>query len=61
MLETEPEVSPELFAQPNALLTSHVAFSSDASFAELRRRAAKEAVRVLRGQPHLNLCNVISQ
>ncbi|WP_197508829.1 hypothetical protein [Hydrogenophaga crassostreae] len=54
-------MSPELFAQPNALLTSHVAFSSDASFAELRRRAAKEAVRVLRGQPHLNLCNVISQ
>lgn len=38
-------------------LTPHVAFSSDASVAELRRRACEEVVRVLRGQPPLHPCN----
>ncbi|TLS42364.1 C-terminal binding protein [Streptomyces montanus] len=50
VLETEPHVPAELLAQPGAILTPHVAFSSDASVTELRRRAAEEVVRVLRGE-----------
>lgn len=57
VLETEPDVPRALLEQQAVLLTPHVAFSSDASLAELRQRAAEEAVRVLRGQPPLNLCN----
>ena len=50
VLESEPEVPDALRSHPGALLTPHVAFSSDASLVELRRRAAEEVVRVLRGQ-----------
>ena len=53
VLESEPEVPRALLGHPSTLLTPHVAFSSDASLAELRRRAAEEAVRVIRGEaPH---------
>jgi D-3-phosphoglycerate dehydrogenase len=51
VLESEPSVPASLLAQPGALLTPHVAFSSDASLVELRRRAAEEVVRVLQGHP----------
>ncbi len=57
VLESEPVVPTALLEEEAALLTPHVAFSSDTSLAELRRRAAEEAVRMLRGQPPLNLCN----
>lgn len=57
VLESEPEVPPDLRSQPGALLTPHVAFSSDASLLELRRRAAEEVVRVLRGEPPQQPCN----
>jgi D-3-phosphoglycerate dehydrogenase / 2-oxoglutarate reductase len=40
------------------MLTPHVAFSSDASLLELRRRAAEEVVRVLGGNAPLNPCNL---
>lgn len=50
VLETEPDVPPRLLAQPGAIITPHVAFSSDASLRELRRRTAEEVVRVLSGQ-----------
>lgn len=50
VLETEPNVPPRLLAQPGAIITPHVAFSSDASLRELRTRAAEEVVRVLSGQ-----------
>jgi len=50
VLESEPEVPQALLEQEGAMLTPHVAFSSDASLAELRRRAAEEVVRVLRGE-----------
>jgi D-3-phosphoglycerate dehydrogenase len=50
VLESEPHVPERLLAQAGALLTPHVAFSSDASLLELRRRAAEEVVRVLQGQ-----------
>lgn len=51
VLESEPNVPSALLAQSGAMLTPHVAFSSDASLAELRRRAAEEVVRVLQGRP----------
>ena len=50
VLESEPRVPASLLDQPGAMLTPHVAFSSDASLIELRRRAAEEVVRVLNGQ-----------
>lgn len=53
VLESEPDVPPALREHPTTLLTPHVAFSSDASLAELRSRSAQEAVRMLRGEtPH---------
>jgi D-3-phosphoglycerate dehydrogenase len=57
VLETEPEVPEALRTDPRVILTPHVAFSSDASLAELRRSACEEVVRVLRGQPPLFPCN----
>ena len=57
VLESEPEVPEALRTHPDVLLTPHVAFSSDASLAELRRRAAEEVVRVLRGKPPHHACN----
>lgn len=57
VLESEPVVPRALLDEQNLLLTPHVAFSSDTSLAELRRRAAEEAVRVLCGQAPLHLCN----
>ncbi|TCU41550.1 C-terminal binding protein [Rhizobium azibense] len=50
VLEDEPHVPAELIAHPGAMITPHVAFSSDASLIELRRRAAEEVVRVLSGK-----------
>lgn len=57
VLESEPDIPGELLAQPGAMLTPHVAFSSDASLAELRRRACEEVVRVLRGERPYQPCN----
>jgi D-3-phosphoglycerate dehydrogenase / 2-oxoglutarate reductase len=59
VLESEPDVPGALRQEDGALLTPHVAFSSDASLAELRRRAAEEAVRAAHGQPLQNTCNSI--
>jgi phosphoglycerate dehydrogenase-like enzyme len=39
------------------LVTPHMAFYNDGSFAELRRKAAEEALRVLQGQPPRNCVN----
>jgi D-3-phosphoglycerate dehydrogenase / 2-oxoglutarate reductase len=57
VLESEPQVPAGLLEQPGVLLTPHIAFSSDASVIELRRRAAEEVVRVLRNQTPANACN----
>lgn len=51
---TEPEPLPDdhpLRRCDNAVLTSHVAWYSDASMPRLQRLAAEEAVRALAGQP----------
>ena len=57
VLESEPKVPCGLLAQPGTMLTPHVAFSSDASLLELRRRAAEEIVRVLHGELPRCACN----
>jgi D-3-phosphoglycerate dehydrogenase len=49
VLEDEPLVPPGLL-RSNVILTPHIAFSSDASLRELRRKASEEVVRVLRGE-----------
>ncbi|KPI10568.1 Phosphoglycerate dehydrogenase [Actinobacteria bacterium OK074] len=57
VLEEEPSVPAELLAHPGVVITPHTAFSSDASVADLRRNAAAEVVRVLRGEPPHHPCN----
>jgi D-3-phosphoglycerate dehydrogenase len=56
VLEDEPRVPPGLL-RPEVILTPHVAFSSDASLSDLRRKASEEVVRVLRGEPPRQACN----
>lgn len=58
VLESEPAVPAALLAERGAMLTPHVAFSSDASLLELRRRATEEVVRVLRGDAPQHPCNL---
>ena len=57
----EGELSPPaaLVARADVIATPHVAFSSDASLAELRQRGAEEVVRVLAGEAPENPCNRI--
>lgn len=59
VLEDEPKVPDALLKHPGVILTPHVAFSSDASLLELRRRASEEVVRVLRGEAPQNLRNAL--
>ena len=39
------------------IVTPHAAFYNEASFAEIRRKAAQEALRVLNGEPPRNCVN----
>jgi D-3-phosphoglycerate dehydrogenase / 2-oxoglutarate reductase len=57
VLETEPEVPAPLRDHPGVVITPHIAFSSDSSVEDLRRSAAEEVVRVLRGEPAHHVCN----
>ncbi|WP_369034012.1 hypothetical protein [Streptomyces adonidis] len=57
VLEEEPSIAAELLTHPAVVITPHTAFSSDASLAELRRNAAEEVVRVLRGESPRHPCN----
>lgn len=50
VLESEPDVPQALLRHPAVIITPHVAFSSDASLVELRKRASEEVVRVLLGE-----------
>jgi D-3-phosphoglycerate dehydrogenase / 2-oxoglutarate reductase len=56
VLEDEPRVPPGLL-RSNVMLTPHIAFSSDASLREVRRKASEEVVRVLRGERPLQARN----
>jgi D-3-phosphoglycerate dehydrogenase len=58
VIEGEPSPPPDIVARPDVIMTPHIGFSSSASLAELRQRAAEEVVRVLRGEPPLHLCNM---
>jgi D-3-phosphoglycerate dehydrogenase len=51
VLDTEPDVPAGLLAREGAVITPHVAFSSDLALLDLRRSAAEEVVRVLTGEP----------
>ena len=51
VLDGEPSPPLEILSHPNVVVTPHVAYASDASMLELRRRACEEVVRVLRGAP----------
>lgn len=57
VLDGEPHIPASLAKLPNVMLTPHVAFSSNASLAELRRRACVEVVRVLSGSTALHAVN----
>lgn len=57
VIEGEPNPPRALVDRPDVIVTPHVAFSSDASLAELRRRSAEEVVRVLAGERPHNPCN----
>jgi D-3-phosphoglycerate dehydrogenase / 2-oxoglutarate reductase len=57
VVDGEPHPPRALIDRSDVIVTPHVAFSSDASLAELRRRSAQEVVRVLAGEaPHFP-CN----
>jgi D-3-phosphoglycerate dehydrogenase len=56
VIESEPVVPARLLAHPAVVITPHIAFSSDASLIELRRSAADEVVRVLRGESPRHPC-----
>jgi len=59
VVEGEPSPPAALVARADVMATPHVAFSSDASLAELRQRGAEEVVRVLAGDAPVNACNRI--
>jgi D-3-phosphoglycerate dehydrogenase len=55
VFEEEPlQTDHPLLRCPNVLLTSHIAWFSDASVSRLQRLAAEEAVRAIKGMPPKN-------
>ncbi len=57
VVEDEPEPPRALVDRADVIVTPHIAFSSEASLAELRRRSAEEVVRVLAGETPRFPCN----
>lgn len=57
VIEGEPAPPKFVTDRVDVVATPHVAFSSDASLVELRRRSAEEVVRVLRGERPQHPCN----
>lgn len=57
VIEGEPRPPRELVDRADVIVTPHIAFSSQASLDELRRRSAEEVVRVLAGESPHNPCN----
>ncbi len=56
VIDGEPAPPLGLITHPKVIATPHIAFSSTASLAELRRRSAEEVVRVMRGEAPHHLC-----
>lgn len=52
-----PDPAHPIFALDNAVLTNHIGWYSEESMHDLQRKAAEEAVRVLRGQAPLHWLN----
>lgn len=50
VIDGEPLPPQSILNHPLITVTPHVAYASDASMAELRRRACEEAVRILKGE-----------
>lgn len=50
VIDGEPSPPSAIIEHPRITVTPHVAYASDASMAELRRRACEETVRVLNGE-----------
>lgn len=57
VIDGEPHPPVEVTARADVIATPHVAFSSEASLIELRRRSAEEVVRVLAGESPRHPCN----
>lgn len=57
VIDGEPVVPDALLRHKALTITPHVAFFSDASVEELRRRATQEVVRVLHGEQPIHACN----
>ncbi len=57
VIEGEPSPPRALVERDDVIVTPHIAFSSDASLEELRRRCTEDIVRVLRGGAPLHPCN----
>lgn len=57
VVEGEPQPPMSVVGRSDVVVTPHIAFSSDASLAELRRRASEEVVRVLAGEAPMHPCN----
>lgn len=57
VIEGEPNPPTWLTGRADVIATPHMAFSSDASLAELRERSAADVVRALRGERPLHACN----
>lgn len=58
VVEGEPNAPRGLAELPQAIMSPHVAFSSDASLVELRERTAQCVVSALKGDsPPMNACN----
>ncbi len=57
VVEGEPSPPLGVVGRPDVIATPHIAFTSDASLEELRRRCTEDVVRVLRGEAPLHPCN----
>jgi D-3-phosphoglycerate dehydrogenase len=57
VVDGEPSPPRSLVDRDDVIVTPHIAFTSDASLEELRRRCTEDVVRVLRGEAPLHPCN----
>ncbi|HEU4484438.1 MAG TPA: C-terminal binding protein [Povalibacter sp.] len=57
VIDGEPSPPKSVTTRTDVIATPHVAFSSNASLVELRRRCTEDVVRVLRGERPLHPCN----
>ncbi len=59
VVDGEPNPPQAIIDHPRITVTPHVAYASNASMAELRRRACEDAVRVLTGERPEQPCNTL--